>query len=280
MNGEILLQTVGLTFSYEDGKSVLYNINVAFRRGEKVAVLGANGAGKSTFFLLLNGVLQPKRGQVFLYGEQIGRGKKDLIRLHQEIGIVFQDADNQMIASTVKQEVSFGPMNLKLPRGEVIYRTNQALRYMNLQEYEERPPHSLSGGEKKRVSIADIIAMKGAIIAFDEPTSSLDPVNEAMLESVLEDLSKEGKTLLVSTHNVDFAYRWADRVIVFDKGSLIKDGTPLDIFRDQELLEKCNLKRPTLLGMYDIMKQHHIINSELEEAKYPRTVEEFEVLLR
>lgn len=137
---------------------------------------------------------------------------------------MFQDADNQIIASTVRAEVGFGPMNLKLPKDEVLKRVDEALEYMNISHLKDRPPHYLSGGEKKRVSIADIIAMKSEIIIFDEPTAALDPLNAMMLEDVLLKLGTEGKTMLISTHDVDFTYRWAERVLVLMRGKSLQMG--------------------------------------------------------
>ena len=203
-------------------------VDLKIYEGEKIAVLGSNGAGKSTFFLNINGVLKPHEGEIFYRGEKIT--KKRLNHLRKNVGIVFQDADNQIIASTVMAEVSFGPMNLKLPREEVLRRVDKALDYMNITEFRDRPPHYLSGGEKKRVSIADIIAMESEVIIFDEPTAALDPLNAQMLEEVLHKMGQEGRTILLSTHDVDFAYRWAERVIVFCQGKVIADDTPLRVF--------------------------------------------------
>ncbi len=135
------------------------------------------------------------------------------------MGIVFQDPDQQIIASTVAGEVSFGPMNLRLPLAEVRRRVEASLAYMNIQALRDRPPHDLSGGEKKRVSIADIIAMEPEVIVFDEPTVSLDPENLSRFEDLLAQLKEEGRTVLISTHDVDFAYRWADRVVLLQKGA-------------------------------------------------------------
>ncbi len=189
---------------------------------------------------------------------------------------MFQDADNQIIASSVKAEVSFGPMNLKLPREEVVRRVNMAMEYMNITEYGDRPPHYLSGGEKKRVAIADIIAMEPDVIIFDEPTAALDPLNAAMLEEVLEKLSAEQKTLLISTHDVDFAYRWAKRVLVFCDGQIIADGTPLSVFQNDEVVKKASLARPMMLDVYQ-----ELVGSGLlaDEGVYPRDMREFRELV-
>lgn len=267
---EMILQIKELCYSYTGEKNTLNKINLNIHKGEKIAVLGSNGAGKSTFFLNINGVLTPKSGEIIYDGKAIT--KKNLNELRKNIGIVFQDADNQIIASTVLAEVSFGPMNLKLPKDEVIKRVNEALDYMNISEFKERPPHYLSGGEKKRVSIADIIAMKSEVIIFDEPTAALDPLNSEMLEEVLKKLSLENKTLLISTHDVDFAYRWADRVVVFSNGGIIGDGTPLEIFKNEEILKNSNLKRPIMLDVYETLIEKRILTND---NLYPKNINEF-----
>ncbi|MBY6916832.1 ABC transporter ATP-binding protein [Clostridium botulinum] len=271
---EAILKVRNLNYKYNNEKTVLSNINIDIYEGEKVAILGSNGAGKSTFFLNINGVLTPKSGDIIYRGKKIS--KKELNELRKNIGIVFQDADNQIIASTVLAEVSFGPINLKLPKEEVKERVEEALSYMNLTEFKNRPPHYLSGGEKKRVSIADIIAMQSEIIIFDEPTASLDPLNAIMLEEVLKKLSEEKKTLLISTHDVDFAYRWAERVIVFANGEIIADGTPLQIFKDDKIIKCANLKRPTMLDIYEILLDKGLIDNN---SIYPKDIVEFTKML-
>ena len=190
---------------------------------------------------------------------------------------MFQDADNQIIASTVIAEVSFGPMNLKLPREEVLRRVDKALDYMNITEFRDRPPHYLSGGEKKRVSIADIIAMESEVIIFDEPTAALDPLNAQMLEEVLHKMGQEGRTILLSTHDVDFAYRWAERVIVFCQGKVIADDTPLRVFKQEEILKKANLKHPVLFDVYDILREKGMVP---DGDLYPKNVQEFEAMMK
>lgn len=272
---EILLQAENLCYSYGQDKQVLMDINITVRKGEKLVILGSNGAGKSTCFLNLNGVYRPDSGRILYRGKEIG--KKDLNELRKNVGIVFQDADNQIIASTVFAEVSFGPMNLKLPREEVKKRVEDALEYMNLGSMRDRPPHYLSGGEKKRVSIADIIAMESEVVIFDEPTASLDPVNVEMLEGVLDKMNEMGKTLLISTHDVDFAYRFADRAVIFAGGRIIADGPVGEVFGDDEVLHQANLKRPILLEVYNSLVKHRILE---EGGGSPRDAGELEMLLQ
>ena len=268
-----LMKVEHLQFGYDKDKALFSDLNLSIYKGERIAVMGSNGAGKSTFFLNLNGVLMHSSGHIYFHGKEMG--KKDYNELRRHVGIVFQEADNQIIASSVMSEIAFGPMNLKLSREEVEQRTDRAIQYMNLQEYKNRPPHYLSGGEKKRVTIADIIAMESEMIIMDEPTASLDPRNAAMLEKVLVQMTKEGKTLLVSTHDVNFAYRWAERILVFCHGEIIADGEPIEIFSDTEVLERAGLEIPTMYKVYDML----VKSGKAAGGKYPRTPEELQELL-
>ena len=270
MEQEVILQVRDLQYAYSDEKMVLKGVDLDIRQGERIAVMGSNGAGKSTFFLNINGVLQSEHGEIFYRGQKMT--KKTMNDLRKNVGIVFQDADSQIIASTVQSEVSFGPMNLKLSRNDVRDRVDEALSYMNLTDFRHRPPHYLSGGEKKRVSIADIIAMHPEIIIFDEPTAALDPVNADMLEEVLEKMAQEGKTIMISTHDVDFAYRWAERVVVFCDGKIIADDAPLAVFSNETVIRQANLKRPMMLDIFETMREKGLVK---DDRSYPKNVEEF-----
>lgn len=271
--GERLLEIKKISFFYEQGKPALKDVSLSIDKGERIAVLGANGAGKSTFFLTINGVRVPQEGKIFYRGEEIGKKNRKVLAEH--IGIVFQEADNQIIGSTVKSEVAFGPINQGLSIKKVEEQTIGAMREMGIEEWGDRPPHYLSGGEKKRVTIADILAMMPEIIVFDEPTASLDPVNVDMFEQVAMRLSKEGKTILVSTHNVDFAYRFAERILVFAEGQLLADGNSNDIFFNQGLLQKNHLKKPIILEIYELLKR----KGKLASGIMPKTLVELEALL-
>ncbi len=265
-----LLKIKNLHFSYETN-DVLKNVNTDILKGEKIAVVGANGAGKSTFFLCLNGVLN-FGGEIILKGTKIE--KNNLNELRKNVGIVFQDAENQIVASTVFSEVAFGPANMKLPKDEIIERVNNAISYMGINELRDRPPHYLSGGEKKRVTIADIIAMEPEIIIFDEPAAALDPVNSELFEEVLKKLSDSGKTILISTHDVDFAYRWANRVLVFKKGTVIADDSPKTIFKNDALLKEANLTKPVLRSVCETLIENNIVKNDF----FPTDVTEFKKL--
>lgn len=265
MENEVLLQVKGLSFSYGE-EPVLKDVNLIIRRGERIAVMGSNGAGKSTFFLNLNGILKPDSGEILLGGTKIG--KKELNLLRKKVGFVFQDADSQIIAANVRAEISFGPMNLGLERSEVIRRVDAAISYLGLEELQQRAPHYLSGGEKKQVSIADILAMEPDLLIFDEPMAALDPMNAQRVEDILNQLHEDGKTLLIATHDVDFAWRFADRILVFCDGMLIGDGTPAEIFAQKEMMERAHLKKPSIMEVWDALLQ----NSLVEDRKgYPPT---------
>lgn len=271
---ETILEIKNLTYCYGSERDALKGINLSIKRGEKIAVLGANGAGKSTFFLCLNQVLTQSAGELLLYGKPVD--KKSRKDLRKTVGIVFQEADHQIIAPTVKREVSFGPMNLKLPIKEVEERTKKALADMNLTAFENRAPHTLSGGEKKRLTIADILAMESEIFLFDEPATGLDPVNQEGLEAVLKKLSESGKTLLVSTHDVDFAWRFAERILIFKEGELVLDGPSEEIFLREQCLDQAGLRLPAMLQVGKTLKERGILSSQ---APYPKTPEELERLL-
>lgn len=263
---EILIETKNIQFAYNE-KDVLKGIDLSICKGEKIAVMGRNGAGKTTFLLNINGVLSPDKGKIYVKGKEIGKCNADVLR--KTTGFVFQDPDSQIIASTVKAEISFGPLNMGLEKNEVKKRVDSAIEYMGLKGFENRAPHYLSGGEKKRVTIADILAMGPEVFIFDEPMSSLDPINAENVESIINRLHNEGKTLIVSTHNSDFAYRFAERIIVFDDGKIAGDGTPDEIFSNVELLEKTDLKKPEIMIIWEKLARKGIV-----KGNCPKTAEE------
>lgn len=271
---EVLLEARDLCYSYEPGRPALNHVTAAFRAGERVAVLGGNGAGKSTFFLCCNGVLHPDSGHIAYRGAPVDPHKKrERMALRRRVGIVFQEPENQIIASTVRGEVSFGPLNLGQSRQEAARHTDEALALMGLEDFAERAPQYLSGGEKKRVTIADVLAMEPEILLFDEPAASLDPAGALQLEDTLLELSRRGMTLVVSTHDVDFAYRWAQRCLVFCGGGILADDTPEAIFSREEVIEKASLRQPLLYRAaraLDLPRQ----------GGWPRSIEAFEAAVK
>lgn len=268
-----LLKLEHIYFQYEERYIALNDVSATFHKGERVAILGNNGAGKSTFFLCCNGVLHPQKGGVFLNGQEVTHGKKDVNRLRQAVGLVFQDPDSQIIAGTVEGEISFGPMNLGLDEKEVGRRVKQSMTQMNLTDYEGRAPQYLSGGEKKRVSIADILAMQPEMILLDEPTASLDPENVILLEETLEALSKEGITLAISTHDVDFAYRFAKRAIVFSQGKIIADMDTEEVFGSDKILSQAGLKKPLVYAAAEHLEKRF---PDIIMGNKPKSIEELQ----
>lgn len=264
---EPILQLEHVSYTYPDGPLAVEDLSVSIQRGERVAVLGRNGAGKSTFFLLCNGIMEPSAGTIRCADKLLTRKKKDLAELRRRVGLVFQEAENQILAVTVEGEVSFGPINLGLPMDAVERRTEAALEAMGLEEYADRSPQYLSGGEKKRVTIADILAMEPDVILLDEPTASLDPENVARLEQTLDQLTQAGIALIVSTHDVDFAARFAHRGLVFVRGKLVADGPMCSIFSQEELLQEAGLRKPWLWQAAQILRPG--------ERNYPMTMEQF-----
>jgi len=269
-----LLRVENISYRYDDNCIALSNVSATFNAGEAVAVLGSNGAGKSTFFLCCNGVLRPQSGRIIYKGNEISDKKKDIYSLRQAVGLVFQDPDSQIIAGSVESEVSFGPMNLRLPNDEVSRRVERALVQMDIVRYKDQAPHYLSGGEKKRVSIADILAMQPEIILLDEPTASLDPQNADALERILGELNRAGITVITSTHDVNFAYRVAERAIVFARGEIIADADVNEVFASADTLKKAGLKKPLLYEAFELIKPA-ICNTK---NKRPRNIEEFHKL--
>lgn len=268
---EEILRMQQVCYSYDDHTDALINCSVKIRAGERIAVLGNNGAGKSTFFLLANGVLLPKQGQIFLDGQQVGASNQERNRLRRSVGLVFQEPDVQILAGTVQQEISFGPMNLKLPKSEVRQRVTQAMDKLDLTDYRTRAPQYLSGGEKKRVTLADVLAMKPRIMLLDEPTASLDPANIHLLEENLKMLEQQGISLVISTHDVDFAWRWAQRVLVFHQGKLVEDAAPKEVFANDTLLQQCNLEKPILYRVCDVLGMEPQTTIETFQAAYQQT---------
>lgn len=233
-------------FSYEEGRYALHDINVSINKGEKIAVIGSNGAGKSTFFLTLNGVVKLLEGELYFHGEKLDYSRNHLVKLRKSVGMVFQNPDDQIIASTVEGEISFGLFNIGMKTKEVRTKVNGVMQEMNLTEYAKRPPHFLSGGEKKRVTIADVVVMEPEIILFDEPMASLDCKNTALFREQIDKLHKKGVTLLISTHDMNFVWEWAERVIVFADGEIVADDIPTVIFENDEIISRASLQKPLL----------------------------------
>ena len=235
-----------------------------------VALLGKNGAGKSTLFLHLNGIYEPDEGKVFIDGEELKYDKKSLLKFRQKVGIVFQNPDDQIFAPTVEEDVAFGPLNLGLSMEEVQNRVEEALERVGMSGYEKTAPHHLSGGQKKRVAIAGILAMKPEIMVLDEPTAGLDPQGVTNLTKLLKELNDEGITIIISTHEVDLVPDYANKAFVLVDGELIAEGTPKEIFSQPHILEQANLEVPIVTELFQELEKEGIDM----QGDYPLTIKE------
>jgi cobalt/nickel transport system ATP-binding protein len=244
-----ILKIENASNSYEENSYAIHNINLEINKGEKIAIIGNNGAGKSTFFLTLNGVLRLNEGEIYFHNTKLDYSRKSLLELRKKVGMVFQNPDDQIIASTVEAEISFGLFNIGFEKEAVRKKVDSILEELNLTKYKNKPPHFLSGGEKKRVCIADVLVMEPELILFDEPTASLDNKNIQILKKQLYQLNAQGITLMISTHDMNFVWEWADRVIVFSHGEIIADNIPELIFADEELINKAALQKPILFEL-------------------------------
>lgn len=244
---EPVIQFENVCFTYETEDNNLHhavnNINIDIHKGEFVAVLGHNGSGKSTLAKLTNAILTPGKGRVLVNGMDTS-DEKLINKIRQTVGMVFQNPDNQIVATIVEDDVAFGPENLGVPPAEIRERVDSALREVGMYEYRNREPHKLSGGQKQRVAIAGILAMRTACMVLDEPTAMLDPRGRAEVIKTVMRLNRElGITVLYITHFMDEAVR-ADRVLVMNNGDIILDSNPREAFTRVELIKSVGLDVP------------------------------------
>jgi cobalt/nickel transport system ATP-binding protein len=239
-----LIETRDLTYSYSSvSQKALDRINFIAPRNARIAVLGSNGAGKSTLFKHFNGIFRPTSGSVLIRGEPITR--TNIREVRKFVGIVFQNADDQIFSPTVEQDVAFGPTNLGLDEDTIHHRVHEALRIMGIEDICDRVPHHLSGGEKKRVAIAGAIAMEPEVLVLDEPTAGLDPKGIHDLLGFINDLKKNsGMTVIFSTHDVSLVPEIADYIYVMSRGRIVAQGTIAEVFIQTELLKSVRLDVP------------------------------------
>ena len=260
------IETENLCYTYAGASSPALD-GISFKAGEKerIAILGPNGAGKSTLFKHFNGILQGTSGRVLIDGEPVT--KKNLSAIRRKVGLVFQHADDQIFCSTVEQDIAFGPHNLGLSDEEVAKRVNSVVHMLALEDLRKRAPHHLSGGEKKRVAIAGILAMEPEVLILDEPTAGLDPAGVRELFEFLNSLPETlGCTVIYSTHQLELVSETADRVYVMEQGKLTAEGTPQEIFMQEELLKRARLELPPLLKLTASLRGAGI--SVTDSAKY------------
>ena len=261
-----IIKAEHLGYSYADGQNMASNpsdmalndINFSVRRGEYLAILGHNGSGKSTLAKLFNLILTPTVGKIYIDGEDVTRdsfGEDELFDIRRKVGMVFQNPDNQLVATVVEEDVAFGPENLGLPRREIRRRVDEALSLVGMSAYASHAPHKLSGGQKQRVAIAGIIAMKPEVIIFDESTAMLDPLGRRDVMQIMERLNREeGITVINITHYMEEAAR-ADRVVVMDNGKVALDGTPSEVFSMVDRLHEMGLEAPQGTEVINLIKK-------------------------
>ncbi len=254
----VFLECKDLSFSYENDDEVLHNLSFSIKKGSFVAVLGHNGSGKSTLAKLLNLILSPSSGRILIDGVDVTSpvfSEKDVFDIRKKIGMVFQNPDNQIVATIVEEDIAFGPENLGLPPSEIKRRVDEALRSVKMDQFRNESPHRLSGGQKQRVAIAGVIAMEPECIIFDESTAMLDPLGRRDVMNIISSLNKEkGITVIHITHNMNEAVL-ADRVLVINDGYLYMDGTPVEIFSQVEKLRSVGLDVPQVTELFYDLKQ-------------------------
>ncbi|MBA2427051.1 MAG: ABC transporter ATP-binding protein [Actinobacteria bacterium] len=233
------LEVSDLSFAYPDGHQALFGIDLSLDRGERVALLGPNGAGKTTLALHLNGVLIPQRGDVSVGGLEVK--KKNLKEIRRRVGIVFQDPDDQLFMPNVAADVAFGPANMGMVGDELDVCVGEALEAVGMSAYADRPPHHLSFGQRRRVSLATVLAMRPEILVLDEPTSNLDPAGRRELAEILETLEA---TMLIVTHDLPYALELCPRSVVMNHGAVIGDGATADVLCDSQLMAAARLELP------------------------------------
>lgn len=270
---EIILEAKNISYAYDDGTRALDGVSLAIGKGKKIALMGANGSGKSTFFLCLNGIYRPQSGELLKDGKPYDYSRKGLAKLRSQVGIVFQDPDNQLIIGNVRQEVSFGILNMGVSSSEAEERVDRVLRELKVDAFAEKPTHALSGGQKKQVAIADILVMDPEVIILDEPTASLDPLHIRIIRELIDKLTRRGITVLIATHDVDFAFEWADEVVLFREGQVLLAGTPMEVFTQKTLLERTHLHQPVVLELFYRLQKKALLPSA---CKVPKTMEELE----
>lgn len=248
-----LIEIDALTHVYPGDITAVCNLSLQIPAGRRIALLGPNGSGKSTLLRHLNGLLRPTSGEIRFAGRPIRYDRHGLRALRQQVGLIFQEPEDQLFAATVAEDIAFGPLNLGLARGDVERRIAAAAAATEIGDLLDRPLHALSGGQKMRVAIAGVLAMEPTVILADEPTASLDPWLQRRLLDLFDRLVASGRTVLLATHDLDRAYTWADEVVVLCGGRLAASGPPQHVLSDPVLLEACAWQMPWPLALHQAL---------------------------
>lgn len=244
-------------FSYPSGVKAILGVTLNICKGERVALLGPNGSGKSTLILLMAGLLAPQKGAISVFGENTT--SKEFPKQRRRIGVVFQDPDDQLFTQSVLEDIEYGPKNLGLPETEIKQRSDEVLKKIGINHLKDRPPHRLSFGEKKKASLATALVLKPELLILDEPTANLDLISRRGLIEMLNELNKDGATVLVSTHDVEALPELADKVVVVSQGSVLGEGKTFDVLQDMKLLGLANLEPPTMVKLFSELKKAGLV---------------------
>lgn len=248
----MILEARQVSYTYNDGTAALREIDLAISRGQFTILLGPNGSGKTTFFKVITDLLKPERGEVGLDNKSLREYTKE--ELYRRVGFIFQDPNDQLFAPTVGEDVSFGPVNLKLSPDEVDQRVRSALELVGIPHLINKPVHYLSYGQKKRAAIAGVLAMQPEIIILDEPTAGLDPSGVREIMQLLVKLNKEeGITILMATHDVDLVPLYANRIFILFEGKILLAGTPREVFSEKETVRNARLRLPRVAHLGEIL---------------------------
>ena len=267
-----VIEAQDVSYTYDgNNERALDGLNLKIRRGTKVAFMGGNGSGKSTFFLCLNGIRRPDTGKICIDGKAIEYTRKGLLEVRGRVGIVFQEPDDQLFSASVYEEISFGILNLGADEETARSEVESVIEELEITPFQDRPAHALSGGQKKQVAIADILVMHPEVMILDEPAAALDPKHTKKVQQIVDHLTEKGITVLMATHDIDYAYAWADEIILMHEGKVIRQGTPFDVCSDRAALKTASLEVPAVLRIHQRLKEKGLIP---EDAVPPGSVDE------
>ena len=267
-----VIEALDVSYTYDgNDERALDGLNLKIRRGTKVAFMGGNGSGKSTFFLCLNGIRRPDTGKIRIDGKAIEYTRKGLLEVRGRVGIVFQEPDDQLFSASVYEEISFGILNLGADEETARSEVESVIEELEITPFQDRPAHALSGGQKKQVAIADILVMHPEVMILDEPAAALDPKHTRKVQQIVDRLTEKGITVLMATHDIDYAYAWADEIILMHEGKVIRQGTPFEVCSDREALKAASLEVPAVVRMHERLKEKGLIP---QDAAPPGNIDE------
>jgi cobalt/nickel transport system ATP-binding protein len=269
-----LLEFTDVHFTYPGARhQALAGLTMRIPAGQRCVLLGHNGSGKSTFFLHANGILRPEQGRIHWRGKPLGYDRSSLLVLRQAVGLVFQDPEQQLVAGTVGEDISYGLCNIGLDDREIVRRVREIAQRFDLEELLDRPIHQLSLGQKRQVALAGVMAMQPQLLLLDEPTACLDRLHTRQLMAELAEIHQAGTAILMATHDLDLAYAWADWIFVLDGGRLVLEGTPDQVFSQRAALEELHLGVPLLFDLWEALPPER--RAAFTSGMPPRTAAEW-----